>query len=58
MPRWIRDLTFFVLGMFVMAFFFLVLVVVAEELLDALDDLFESFARDSSTKGGETLWTR
>ena len=43
MPRWIRDLTFFVLGMFVMAFFFLVLVVVAEELLDALDDLFESF---------------
>jgi hypothetical protein len=43
-PRWVRDLTFFVLGMFAMALFFLVLLVVAEELLAALDDLFEGFA--------------
>ena len=42
-PRWVRDLMFFVLGMFAMALFFLVLLVVAEELLAALDDLFEGF---------------
>jgi hypothetical protein len=57
LPRWIRDLTFFVLGMFVMAFFFLVLVLFAEELLDALDDLFEGFLGFLNERGRKT-WAR
>ena len=51
LPRWIRDLTFFLLGMVVMAFFFLVLILFAEELLDALDDLFEGFAGFLNERG-------
>ena len=51
LPRWIRDLTFFVLGIFVMAFFFVVLVLFAEELLDTLDDLFEGFAGFLNERG-------